>query len=221
MSDEAGEPSRGTLRSKGRRRESEPSEGMMGETTSSPTISTKLDRIAKLARDFRGKPLNPLSHFIDEEWLHEAHRLTRKDGALGVDRQGALQYAENLEENLRSLLARAKSGTYRAPPVRRVHIPKGDGSQTRPIGIPTFEDPDAGNLHVRICGGPAGQPAGLPGNSGPGRLRSPRVVRAGLAALRCQPLAASRCQVAPRHHPLTPLAPRPAASPSHGAVCSG
>jgi group II intron reverse transcriptase/maturase len=24
--------------------------------------------------------------------------------------------------------------------VRRVHIPKGDGSQTRPIGIPTFED---------------------------------------------------------------------------------
>ncbi|MDF2435235.1 MAG: RNA-directed polymerase, partial [Mucilaginibacter sp.] len=41
---------------------------------------------------------------------------------------------------LRSLLERAKSGTYHAPPVRRVHIPKGDGSQTRPIGIPTFED---------------------------------------------------------------------------------
>jgi len=27
-----------------------------------------------------------------------------------------------------------------APPVRRVQIPKGDGSKTRPIGIPTFED---------------------------------------------------------------------------------
>jgi retron-type reverse transcriptase len=24
--------------------------------------------------------------------------------------------------------------------MRRIHIPKGDGSQTRPIGIPTFED---------------------------------------------------------------------------------
>jgi group II intron reverse transcriptase/maturase len=33
-----------------------------------------------------------------------------------------------------------KSGSYQAPPVRRAHIPKGDGTQTRPIGIPTIED---------------------------------------------------------------------------------
>jgi RNA-directed DNA polymerase len=38
------------------------------------------------------------------------------------------------------ILERAKSGSYVAPPVRRVHIPKSDGSQTRPIGVPTFED---------------------------------------------------------------------------------
>src|SRR6185437_13237371 len=65
---------------------------------------------------------------------------TRKDGARGVDGQSAQEYQANLEDNLRSLLERAKSGTYRAPPVRRVHIPKGKGSETRPIGIPTFED---------------------------------------------------------------------------------
>jgi hypothetical protein len=52
----------------------------------------------------------------------------------------AAEYAEDLDNNLRSLLERFKSGTYYAPPVRRVRIPKGDGSKTRPIGIPTFED---------------------------------------------------------------------------------
>jgi retron-type reverse transcriptase len=45
----------------------------------------------------------------------------------------------NLEANLQGLLDRFKLGTYVAPPVRRVHIPKGDG-RTRPIGIPTLED---------------------------------------------------------------------------------
>jgi group II intron reverse transcriptase/maturase len=57
-----------------------------------------------------------------------------------VDGQTAADYGANLGENLRSLRERAKSGTYRAPPVRRVHIPKGTGPETRPIGIPTFED---------------------------------------------------------------------------------
>ena len=67
-------------------------------------------------------------------------RRTRKDGAAGVDGQTAADYEKNLEDNLQSLLERAKSGTYRAPPVRRVYIPKGTGGETRPIGIPTLED---------------------------------------------------------------------------------
>jgi len=81
-----------------------------------------------------------LAHHIDIDWLQEAYRRTRKDGAVGVDGQTAEAYAVDLEANLRSLLDRAKSGRYQAPPVRRVHIPKGTGSETRPIGIPTFED---------------------------------------------------------------------------------
>jgi RNA-directed DNA polymerase len=42
-----------------------------------------------------------------------------------------------LDANLAELLERAKSGVYQAPAVRRVYIPKGDGTRTRPIGIPT------------------------------------------------------------------------------------
>jgi RNA-directed DNA polymerase len=112
----------------------------MAETSSSTTVSTKLEQIAKLAREMPQAALTTLAHHIDIDWLREAYRHTRKDGATGIDRQTADEYARNLDDNLRALLERGKSGSYVAPPVRRVHIPKGDGSQTRPIGIPTFED---------------------------------------------------------------------------------
>jgi group II intron reverse transcriptase/maturase len=84
--------------------------------------------------------LTSLSHHIDLDWLMEAWRRTRKDAAVGVDGTTAQEYEANLEANLRSLLHRAKSRSYRAPPVRRVHIPKGGSNETRPIGVPTLED---------------------------------------------------------------------------------
>ena len=103
-------------------------------------VSTKQRRIAELAKDAPDMAMD-LSHHMDLEWFMEAYRRTRKNGALGIDGQSAQEYAENLEENLRSLLDKAKSGRYRAPAVRRVHIPKdAEGKETRPIGIPTFED---------------------------------------------------------------------------------
>ena len=84
--------------------------------------------------------ITTLAHHIDLAWMYEAYRQTRKSGAVGVDKVTAEEYAADLEINLKSLLDRFKSGTYFAPPVRRVEIPKGDGRQTRPIGVPTFED---------------------------------------------------------------------------------
>lgn len=112
----------------------------MDGTQGSNSVSTKLQRIAELARRVPGAALTTLSHHIDLELLREAYRLTRKDGATGVDRVTAKEYAGQLDEHLASLLERFRSGAYWAPPVRRVHIPKGDGTKTRPIGIPTFED---------------------------------------------------------------------------------
>ena len=137
---EAGEPTRGTPWREGSTRTRNRSRERWRRHSSSTTVSTKLERIAKLAREVPQAALTTLAHHIDIDWLREAYRRTRKNGATGVDRQTAADYASNLESNLRSLLQRAKSGSYVAPPVRRVHIPKGEGSQTRPIGIPTFED---------------------------------------------------------------------------------
>jgi RNA-directed DNA polymerase len=112
----------------------------MTETSDSEEVYTRQRRIAQLARQMPGKALTSLNQHLDLTWLREAYRRTRKDGAAGVDGQTAADYEKDLEGNLRSLLERAKSGTYRAPPVRRVHIPKGTGGETRPIGIPTLED---------------------------------------------------------------------------------
>ena len=115
-------------------------EGNMASTSKLGTVSMRQERIATLAKQSPTMSFTSLAYFIDVDWLKEAYSCTRKDGATGVDNQTAEDYAANLEDNLQSLLNRAKSGTYRAPPVRRVHIPKGRDNQTRPIGIPTFED---------------------------------------------------------------------------------
>jgi RNA-directed DNA polymerase len=104
------------------------------------TVSTRQQRIAELAKQAPQMGFTSLNHHIDLAWLHEAFLRTRRDGAPGVDGQTAAAYAANLRDNLQGLLDRVKSGTYRAPPVRRVRIPKGTGTETRPIGIPTFED---------------------------------------------------------------------------------
>ncbi|MBK9369336.1 MAG: group II intron reverse transcriptase/maturase [Deltaproteobacteria bacterium] len=112
----------------------------MPDVSQSEPISTRQRRIAELARHLRGKPLHALSRHIDESWMREAYRRTRKDGAVGVDGETGAKFAVDLEANLRGLRDRALSGRYRAPPVRRVLIPKGDGKKTRPIGITTFED---------------------------------------------------------------------------------
>ena len=112
----------------------------MAEASNSTTVCTKQQRIAELARQSPPMGFTSLAHHLDLTWLGEAFRRTRKDGAVGVDGQTALAYAEDLPGNLQSLLDRAKSGTYFAPPVRRVRIPKGTGQGTRPLGIPTFED---------------------------------------------------------------------------------
>jgi group II intron reverse transcriptase/maturase len=104
-------------------------------------VSTKQERIATLAKQSPQMSFTSLAYLMDLPWLLQAYHRTRKNGATGVDGQTWHEYGENLEANLQSLLDRAKSGRYRAPPVKRVHIPKaGSPNQTRPIGIPTLED---------------------------------------------------------------------------------
>ena len=120
--------------------ERELAEGQMTGTLDSEIISTKQGEIAELAGRDPKLVLNTLAHRIDMAWMREAYRRTRKDGAVGVDAVDRKTFEANLEDNLSSLLEGLKSGRYRAPPVRRVHIEKDGGKATRPIGIPTLGD---------------------------------------------------------------------------------
>ena len=60
-------------------------------------------------------------------------------GAAGVDGQSIAGFEANLSGNLYKLWNRLSSGSYFAPPVRRVDIPKASGGK-RPLGIPTVAD---------------------------------------------------------------------------------
>lgn len=111
----------------------------MNGTSRPETVSTKLARIAELARTAPTLVLTTLAHHIDLEFMHEAYRRIKKNRAVGVDDQTAEEFEGNLEENLQTLLNGLKTGTYKAPPVKRYYIPKDDGQQ-RPIGVPTLAD---------------------------------------------------------------------------------
>jgi RNA-directed DNA polymerase len=112
----------------------------MAGTQRPEPISTRRQRIAELARRTPETALTTLAHHIDRTWMHEALRLTRKEGATGIDGQTMDEFLSgDLDEKLGELEDLAKSGRYRAPPVRRAHIPK-DGGGTRKLGIPTVAD---------------------------------------------------------------------------------
>ncbi len=123
----------------------------MGDSSRSQTISTQLQQIAEQAVCYPKMVFTTLAHRIDEAWLQEAYRRTRKDSAPGVDGVTAEEYAENLEGNLKGLHERLRKGRYVAPPVERVWIDKVDGGK-RPIGKPAFEDKIVQRAVVMLLG---------------------------------------------------------------------
>lgn len=112
----------------------------MSGSYSPGSVSTRLYRIAEVARRAPEMVITTLAHHIDIAWMGEAYRQTKKDAAVGIDGLSAADFAGDLTRNLEELVDGLKTGGYKAPPVRRVHIPKGDKKSTRPIGIPTFSD---------------------------------------------------------------------------------
>lgn len=75
----------------------------------------------------------------NETWLTEAWKRIRNNKGsktAGVDGQTKNDVDETL---IKRLAEKLRKGEYRPTPVRRVHIPKGNG-KLRPLGIPTVQD---------------------------------------------------------------------------------
>jgi RNA-directed DNA polymerase len=66
-------------------------------------------------------------------------RVAANRGAAGVDRVSVQRFARQARRYLAELEQELRDGSYRPAPVRRVHIPKGQG-RTRPLGIATVKD---------------------------------------------------------------------------------
>jgi RNA-directed DNA polymerase len=108
--------------------------GNRKDTQRSEYVCTIQQRIAQVAQERLQEVFPSLNHYLDVQWLKVAYQRVKPDSAPGVDGQNWADYGKDLEKNLLSLLDRVKSGSYVAPPVKRVHIPKGDGKETRPMG---------------------------------------------------------------------------------------
>jgi group II intron reverse transcriptase/maturase len=105
-------------------------------------VTTAQDRIAELAKRYQGQALTSIHHLMDLKLLCESYWKLDGSKSPGVDGQTKADYGEgdNLARKLEDLLTKVRRKEYRAPPVKRVEIPKGPGGETRPIGIPTTED---------------------------------------------------------------------------------
>ncbi len=111
----------------------------MSDASTLGGMSPGLLKVVERARCEPEGRFHSLAHLIDVPALRRAYDRIRKDAAVGVDGMTKEQYGQDLEQRLRDLHARLRSKRYRHQPIRRVHIPKGQG-KTRPIGISAFED---------------------------------------------------------------------------------
>jgi len=96
--------------------------------------------------------VHSLTGRITPQLMRQAFRAVQRNrGAAGVDKVSITMFAANLEENLAALMRDLKTGVFRPLPLRRVHIPKGPGSnKLRPLGIPVVRDRVAQEVMRRL-----------------------------------------------------------------------
>jgi Reverse transcriptase (RNA-dependent DNA polymerase) len=113
------------------------------------TATTGVESIARRARREPGATFTALMHHFTVDTLRVCFEALDGTKAPGVDGVTKAMYGEHLEDNLQRLYQQLRQMAYRPQPVRRVDIPKEDGT-TRPLGISCTEDKIVQELTRRI-----------------------------------------------------------------------
>jgi RNA-directed DNA polymerase len=124
---------------------------MTGRTGSNhPDRRESVDKVRQLQRRLwkaaKRQPGRRFHALLDRIYRRDVlwaawRRVKRNRGAAGVDAMTLAAVEQmGVEVFLEDLGVRLRAGTYRPVAVRRRYIPKGDGKQQRPLGIPTVRD---------------------------------------------------------------------------------
>ncbi|MEJ7677865.1 MAG: hypothetical protein WKG06_08360 [Segetibacter sp.] len=98
-------------------------------------MKTQLNSVATKAKLDTKEVFTGLAHLLTPSFLKETWQMMNKRGAPGIAKETATAFAEQLEQRVQQLYEQLKAGRYKAPPVRRVEIPK-DGGKTRLLRHP-------------------------------------------------------------------------------------
>ena len=102
-------------------------------------MSTILSKITLKAKENPKMRFTSLAHLLTPEFLKETWKQMNRRAASGIDGETMKEFGKELDRRVEDVVERLKSGSYKAPAIRRVEIPKGFG-KTRPLGITTVED---------------------------------------------------------------------------------
>jgi len=103
-------------------------------------MATKLEEIAAKARCETNLKFTSLCHHVTREMVWESLSHIPNTSAPGIDGIDAKEAKKTFQDWIEAMLQAVHRKGYKAPPVKRVWIPKPGKSEKRPIGVPCIAD---------------------------------------------------------------------------------
>lgn len=103
-------------------------------------METGLERIAAKSRKETNLQFNSLCHHINQELIWESLCHISNDSAPGIDGITVEEAKKSFSSWIEKMIQSMHRKGYKAPPVRRIWIPKPGKSMKRPLGVPCIAD---------------------------------------------------------------------------------